>query len=112
MFPLGDIVRISCDQDFVHFDVSNPHSEIARAHVQFATNRSAGHPHTRRTGDRDLTGGCTFRQSLLSMLARAMSLHTTTALMLPKDPTQPALMEANVADLGRLTVAIAQVGCD
>jgi hypothetical protein len=51
-------------------------------------------------------------QPLIMMLARAMSLHATTAILLPDAREIPALMEATLADLGKLSIAIAQIGAD
>ena len=52
-----------------------------------------------------------FKQPLICMLVRAMSLYSTAAVMLPDaaDENKPVIMSANVGDLGKLSVAIAQV---
>jgi hypothetical protein len=104
VFPLGDVIEVACDADMVHFGVANPHAMISRGSVRFRASSDSQEKGTHMSGHR-----FTFRQGLLSMLLRAMSLHATTAMCLPAAPGMPALVEANVADLGRLSVAIAQV---
>jgi hypothetical protein len=118
VFPLGDRIGISCNDERVSFSIHNSFSMITRAHVAFRTsaalsiNESAAQPDTKRRKKEQDGQACFFMQSLLMMLSRAMSLHATTAILLPDKPDMPAMMEANVADLGKLSIAIAQVDAE
>lgn len=104
VFPLGDVIDVACDATTVHFGVANPHAMISRGSVRFRASSDGQEKGSHMNGHR-----FTFRQGLLSMLLRAMSMHATTAMCLPVAAGMPALVEANVADLGRLSVAIAQI---
>lgn len=121
VFPLGDRVDMSCTKDEVCFNVHNSFSMITRARVRFRTSAAieAADPTTslpakrsKNTEQDGTTHVCYFMQPLIMMLARAMSLHATTAILLPDTREIPALMEATLADLGKLSIAIAQIGAD
>jgi hypothetical protein len=111
VFPLGDVVRVTCSAKEVVFEINNAHSDIKTSRVAFAT-QSRGISNAQEYKRID----CYFGQSMLCMLLRAMSLHSTTTLLLPNctpGPTNPpAMMQANVSDLGTMSVAIAQIDKD
>lgn len=101
VFPLGEVVQLFCGRQYVTFAVTNQHSMIGRARVRFKLEEAAEDPVPGRVYQ--------FRQPLLSMLLRALSLYNTTAMVFPIEDNMPVIMETNLGDLGKLTVAIAQV---
>ena len=128
VFPLGHYIDLHCEPDAVHFSVVDQQAMISRAHVKFRMAPTAadlgsgacvgaGKKKKRRVCD-DQEGTALssavfrFKQPLMSMLVRAMSLYNTTAVLLPQsDDThkRPVIMQSHVGDLGALSVAIAQV---
>lgn len=110
VFPLGEVVELSCNRNYATFSVTNRHALIGKARVRFKLDAPTGN---NNDDDELMTLGpldrCHyFQQPLLSMLLRALSLYSTTAMMLPVEANHPVLMEANLGDLGKMTVAIAQ----
>jgi hypothetical protein len=107
MFPLGDTINVSCDEHKVTFVVENAHSLITHARVTFRTQPPADAPPETASP----SAPCRFSQPMMAMLLRAMSLHNTTAVLLPRGRSEgtPAMMQGNVGDLGTMSVAIAQV---
>lgn len=108
VFPLGQTIEVSCTNDSVHFSVCNPHALISKARVSFLSNTREC---DQNKPPKKAIDKFTFHQPLLSMLVRAMSLHATTAVVLPEPGSndRPVLMRASVGDLGQLSVAIAQI---
>lgn len=106
VLPLGDVVAVICSGDKVDFEVINRHSDITSVRVSFR--EAIG---SEAAGDRDpsIAHRSVFRQPLFTMLLRSMSQHTTSTLMLPRTPQNPAMMQAVVSDLGTLSIAIAQI---
>lgn len=109
VLPLGDVVKVACCGNRVDFAVINRHSDITSVRVSFREALGSG---GRAAGDagHSMDGHCSvFRQPLFTMLLRAMSQHTTSTLLLPRAPRNPAMMQASVSDLGSMSIAIAQI---